>query len=116
MNEGEKIFNYLKEDIDSLFVKLGKMNQNKKMSKEDYIKNGRQNLQSIDEFLYQEICIELQYCENKNRFNYLEISALSKILLDHLSKKRFPEEYSWMQKDLIVAILIKLGLSRFCKC
>lgn len=104
--EVEEVLKYLEYTVDSLYSELVSF------SKSEF-KNGEDVIKSIDEYLFQKICNEQEYCKNKSRFSYMEIKKLAELLiqiLDNIPKREH------IPKSLLVAILIKIGLDRFCKC
>lgn len=103
-----KINDYLNMDISLLYKKItGKENESgSEMA-------GREYLYSIDKYLFQKICIEMEFCKNKSSFNYLDKESLARVLDENLVDFK---EISDLQRMILVAILLKIGLSRFCKC
>lgn len=103
--ESNDVLEYLEKSIDSLYLDL-----------KDHCKgvtSGEDVIKSIDEYLFQKICNELEYCKNKTRFSYLDTKSLANILLTNLND--IPR-FDTAPRPLFVAILIKIGLDRFCKC
>ncbi|MDX1595498.1 MAG: hypothetical protein R3327_01010 [Nitrosopumilaceae archaeon] len=108
-NSKNKISEYLKMDLESLYKLLGKTIAN------DYsTSDGKKILQKIDQKLYQIICNEMEYCKNKSQFTYLETQSLAELLVKNLDNIEHMEKY--IPKELLAVLLVKIGLSRFCKC
>ena len=108
-NSKNEITKYLKLNLESLYKLLG---NNVKSDNSSYV--GEKILKGIDQKLYQKICNEMEYCKNKSQFSYLETQSLAILLVENLGnitymQKRIPNE-------LLAIILIKIGLTRFCKC
>ncbi len=106
----DEITDYLRMELDSLYEILGQMfashgNLNLK---------GRSVLEKIDQSLYQKICNEMEYCKNKSQFNYMDTKKLVKLLVVNLKEIHINE--TKIPATLLSVILIKIGLSRFCKC
>ncbi len=106
----QEIRDYLKLDLDLLYETLGR----EFVDEGDLIAKGKNVLKEIDQMLYQKICNEMEFCKNKSQFNYLDTKKLAKLLVAnlgeiHLNETKVPE-------TLVSVILVKIGLSRFCKC
>ena len=105
-----EITNYLKMDLDLLYQILG---QNF-ASDGNLISKGKVILAEIDQSLYQKICNEMEYCKNKSQFNYMDTKKLAGLLVSNLEEIHNKE--SKIPTTLLAVILVKIGLSRFCKC
>jgi len=106
----QEIIDYLKLDLDVLYETLGKKFGNE----ENLTKKGRNILKEIDQMLYQKICNEMEFCKNKSQFNYLDTKKLSQLLVANLGEIHLNE--TKIPTALLSVILVKIGLSRFCKC
>ncbi len=105
-----EITNYLKMDLDSLYQILG---QNF-ASDGNLIFKGKLILAEIDQILYQKICNEMEYCKNKLQFNYMDTKKLARLLISNLDEIQNKEPK--IPTTLLAVMLVKIGLSRFCKC
>jgi len=106
----DEITDYLRMDLDSLYEILGR----RFASDDNLILKGKAVLAQIDQRLYQKICNEMEYCKNKSQFNYLDTKKLAKLLVVNLKEIRIKEIK--ISSTLLAVILVKIGLSRFCKC
>ena len=106
----DEIRDYLRIELDSLYEMLGE----KFANNGNLILKGRAILAEIDQRLYQKICNEMEYCKNKSQFNYLDTRKLAELLVANLEEIHIKE--TKIPSTLLAAILVKIGLSRFCKC
>lgn len=105
--ETRQVLEYLENSVEFLYIKLKNCSDSKTAI------SGEEIIKSIDEYLFQKICNELEYCRNKSRFSYMNTENLSRLLLKTLEDISKLDSIS---RPLLVAILIKIGLDKFCKC
>lgn len=105
-----EIKEYLKQDLDSLYEILA----GNFYDKGDLASRGKKIVEGMDQKLYQKICNEMEYCKNKSQYNYFDTKSLAGLLVNNLDE--LTHNHSNIPKPLLSVILIKIGLSKFCKC
>ena len=105
-----EILEYLKLDEDLLCGMLAR----KFSRSNDLVSEGKRILEEIDESLFQKVCNEMEYCKNKSQFNYMDTKSLAIMLYQNIDS--IPYKESNIPKAILATILVKIGLSRFCKC
>jgi len=81
-------------------------------SLEEFIERGKKFFNKIKDWLYQKICIEFDWCSKSKT-----VGDVKSVLATFLGSQELPAEAKgWVAIGMIIAILLKMGLDRFCEC
>jgi len=111
---------YLKKDLNGLYEELAKLQPPGRRYLQagvvDYIKKGTERFDEIIDSLRIKICDDLKVCENIKKFSDIPIVTLVTLLVPIFTGD-FPKEYAqWISLGLIIAIIARIGLVKFCNC
>lgn len=110
----EEIEGYLSRDLDALLVSLAETEYAlgfKFSSMEIKPENGEEVLNSLENKLFNIICVKWRFCEKKDNPRYNDTVNLISAIADIIAALTIK-----VTPTLLAVILFKKGLSKFCKC
>ncbi|MGI0088202.1 MAG: hypothetical protein ACREBI_09640 [Nitrosotalea sp.] len=110
----------LQKDDDTLYEEIARYHElrfgHRITAKIDYKKRGREIFYEIQEMLYKKVCIDFQFCKRSNRLKSLDPISQAALVFQIAYGASGEAIPIWVAIGQSAALIVKAGLSRFCKC